>query len=122
MRTELAAVCIAVLAACGSGGTQAPVAATPPPSKCAHVADHLLSLLTPTARDAPAEELDRVRAMFHTRCRDDGWSIAAQECFLALHAKDEVDRCARAAAAGKRRSRLSAMSRRAPGWRVRRRT
>jgi hypothetical protein len=94
MRTELAAVCIAVLVACGSGGTQAPVAATPPPSKCAHVADHLLSLLTPTARDAPAEELDRVRTMFHMRCRDDGWSIAAQECFLALRAKDEVDRCA----------------------------
>ncbi len=35
-----------------------------------------------------------MRAMFNTRCRDDGWSITAQECFLALRAKEEVDRCA----------------------------
>ena len=92
MRTEVAAL-LATLLACGGGGPP-PAPPPAPASKCAHVADHLLSLLTTTARDAPAEELDRVRAMFNTRCRDDGWSMTAQECFLALRAKEEVDRCA----------------------------
>lgn len=78
---------------CG-GATPPPAPAPAPANKCAYVADHLLSLLSSSAREAPAEELDRVRAMFHTRCRDDGWSPAAQECFLALGAKEEVDRCA----------------------------
>ena len=94
MRTELGLVLgLATLLACG--GSRTPPAPPPAPaSKCAHVADHLLSLLTATARDATAEELDRVRAMFNTRCRDDGWSLSAQECFLALRVKEDVDRCA----------------------------
>jgi len=87
-------VLAALLVACSGGTTEKPVTPAAPASTCAHVADHLLSLLTPTAREAPAEELDRVRAMFHTRCRDDGWSASAQECFLALRAKEDVDRCA----------------------------
>lgn len=91
MRTEIALV---ALFACSGPADAPPTRPTPPPNKCAHVADHLLSLLTPTAREAPAEELDRVRAMFNRRCRDDGWSASAQECFLALRMKEDVDRCA----------------------------
>lgn len=92
MRIELALSIVLVACSGPAENTPAPVAA--PASTCAHVADHLLSLLTPTAREAPAEELDRVRAMFHARCRDDGWSASAQDCFLALRVKEDVDRCA----------------------------
>jgi hypothetical protein len=53
-----------------------------PPSKCANVADHLLSLMSPTAQE-PTETLDKFRAMFNTRCREDAWSPEAQDCFLA---------------------------------------
>jgi hypothetical protein len=88
-----AAIAVAALAACGSS---APAPATPKPAenRCAYVADHLLSLLSPEAQQAPTEELDRVRATFNTRCKDDGWSTAAQQCFLELTAKEDVDRCA----------------------------
>ena len=82
-----------LIAACSS---TAPAPAKPamPENKCAHVADHLISLLTSAAKDAPTDEVDRVRNMFNTRCRDDRWSPDAQQCFLALTAKEEVDRCA----------------------------
>ena len=50
--------------------------------------------MTDAAKDAPVEELDRVRATFNRRCRDDGWSNKAQDCFLALTTKEDVDRCA----------------------------
>jgi hypothetical protein len=66
--------------ACGSNPL--PSAPTKPPSKCASVADHLLSLMSPAAQE-PTEMLDKFRAIFNTRCRDDGWSPEAQECFLA---------------------------------------
>jgi hypothetical protein len=82
--------------ACCSSSAPARAPGPPPPTtnKCAFVADHLLSLLTDEAKAAPAEELDRVRMQFDTRCKEDAWSIAAQDCFLALTAKEEVDRCA----------------------------
>lgn len=89
MRTSL----LVLLVACSSPATPEP--AKPAPSnKCAFVADHLISLMTKTAQEAPAEEIDKVRAAFNTRCTDDGWSPAAQECFLALQAKEDVNRCA----------------------------
>lgn len=50
--------------------------------------------MTATAQGAPAEELDRVRIQFTQRCERDGWSPAAQQCFLDLAAKEDVDRCA----------------------------
>jgi hypothetical protein len=85
---------LAIATACSS--TAPPPAAVPatPEDRCAYVADHLLSLLTADAQQAPAEEVDRVRAQFNTRCRDDGWTPAAQRCFLDLTNKGEVDRCA----------------------------
>lgn len=90
---EIAVASFALAVACSSPPPQHPAAA-PPPSQCARVADHLLSLLTDTAKEAPVEELDKVRAAFNQRCRDDGWSPQAQQCFLALATKEEVDRCA----------------------------
>lgn len=87
------AVLVFALVACA---TRKPAPAKPaePASKCAFVADHLLSLLTAAAKEAPAEQLDQVRAMFNTRCTQDGWSSAAQDCFLALTTKEQVDSCA----------------------------
>ena len=87
------ALAVMLVIGCG-GGAPPPATSAHPPDRCAYVADHLLSLLSASAQEAPAEELDRVRAQFHARCRDDGWSAAAQECFLGLRAKEEVDRCA----------------------------
>jgi hypothetical protein len=81
-------------AACSSAPARPP---GPPPattSKCAFVADHLLSLLTDEAKAAPTEVLDKVRMRFETRCKDDGWSVTAQDCFLGLASKNEVDKCA----------------------------
>ena len=89
MRTSV----LALLLAC-SGGTKEPAKPAPPATKCAFVADHLISLMTKTAQEAPAEEIDKVRSFFHTRCTDDAWSPAAQECFLALKAKEDVNNCA----------------------------
>ena len=80
-------------AACSSAQPPAPVAPKGP-STCARVADHLVSLLSDTAKQAPVEELDRVRAGFTHHCEQDGWSDKAQQCFLTLGSKDEVDRCA----------------------------
>lgn len=86
------AAALVFLVACAGPSKPAPVARAP--ERCAYVADHLLTLLSPTAREAPAEELDRVRAHFHARCAQDGWSPAAQQCFLELRVKEDVDRCA----------------------------
>lgn len=83
-----------VLVAACSSKPPPPAQPVAPANKCTHVADHLLSLLTSAAKEAPTEELDRVRNMFHLRCRDDAWSAEAQQCFLALTAKEDVDRCA----------------------------
>ncbi len=84
---------LVLVAACSSKSPQ-PAQPVAPANRCAHVADHLLSLLSSSAQEAPAEELDRVRNMFNTRCRQDVWSAEAQQCFLALTVKEEVDRCA----------------------------
>src|SRR4051812_35353042 len=70
---------VVVLVACSSPAPKAPIA---PPTKCAHVADHLLSLMSPAAQE-PTETLDKFRTMFETRCREDRWSDDAQTCFLA---------------------------------------
>lgn len=71
---------IALLVACSSPAPKAP--APPPPTKCPRVAEHLLSLMSPTAQE-PTETLDKMRMIFDTRCREDAWSAAAQDCFLA---------------------------------------
>jgi hypothetical protein len=84
------------LVACASAppAPPAPVPSPPPRDTCAHVADHLLSLLSETAREAPPDELDRVRAAFLARCEQDGWSVDARRCFVELASRDDVDRCA----------------------------
>jgi hypothetical protein len=87
-------VALVAAAACSSSAPAAEEPAPKGPSSCARVADHLVSLLSDTARQAPAEELDRVRAGFNRHCQDDRWSADAQRCFLELTTKDEVDRCA----------------------------
>ena len=92
MRVFASTLLLLALAACASKAAPAKPAA--PPNKCAFVADHLLSLLTATAKEAPADQLDQVRAMFNKRCTEDAWSAAAQDCFLALTAKEQVDTCA----------------------------
>lgn len=68
-----------VLVACSKPAPKAPAE---PTTKCPRVADHLLSLMSPAAQE-PTETLDKFRAMFNTRCRDDRWSPEAQDCFLA---------------------------------------
>jgi hypothetical protein len=90
---RLAFVVLAV--ACGSPAKPtAPPTPAAPANECARVADHLLSLMTDTAKDAPTEQLDRVRVAFERHCKDDHWSTAAQRCFLDLETKADVDRCA----------------------------
>jgi hypothetical protein len=80
-----------VLVACSHPKPAAPPPA--PPSKCARVADHLLSLMSPTAQE-PTETLDKMRTIFDTRCREDAWSPAAQDCFLAATSlADAAERC-----------------------------
>ena len=65
-----------------------------PPPRCANVADHLLELMTPTAKDAPAEQLDAMRRLFNDHCRDDEWTPAAQDCLLSAASLKEVgERC-----------------------------
>jgi hypothetical protein len=85
-----------VLVACARASLPPPAPAPSPPPRdtCAHVADHLLSLLSETAREAPPEELDRVRAAFGARCEQDGWSVEARRCFVELTRREDVDRCA----------------------------
>lgn len=93
--TVLQCAMLGVVVACGSPTKPSPPPAPPAPeNQCAQVADHLLSLMTATAKDAPTEELDRVRVAFKRRCDEDRWSPEAQHCFLELTDKAEVDRCA----------------------------
>jgi hypothetical protein len=54
----------------------------------------LLELMTPTAKDAPAEQLDMMRRLFNDHCRDDQWTPAAQDCLLSAASLKEVgERC-----------------------------
>lgn len=70
-----------------------PAAPPPPTPKCASVADHLLSLMNPTAQE-PTETLDKMRTIFETRCREDAWSPSAQDCFLAaVSLASAAERC-----------------------------
>jgi hypothetical protein len=81
--------------ACGSPPRPStPPVAPAPANQCARVADHLLSLMTDAAKDAPTEEVDRVRVAFQRRCDEDRWSPEAQRCFLELASKADVDQCA----------------------------
>jgi hypothetical protein len=93
-RTDVRRVLL-LLVACGSPATPVAAPVAPPPAnQCARVADHLLSLMTDAAKDAPTEEVDRVRVAFQHRCDEDRWSLEAQHCFLELTSKADVDRCA----------------------------
>jgi hypothetical protein len=92
--TTIAAVFVLAVA-CGPPATPSVSPAAPAPREtCAHVADHLLSLMSTTAKEAPTEEVDRVRVAFEQRCSEDRWSAEARHCFLGLADKVEVDRCA----------------------------
>ena len=92
-RTAIQCAVLVVVVACGSP-VKPSTPPAPPQNQCAQVADHLLSLMTATAKDAPTEELDRVRVAFERRCDDGRWSPEAQRCFLELVDKADVDRCA----------------------------
>jgi hypothetical protein len=50
----------------------------------------LLELMTPAAKDAPADELDAMRRLFNEHCRDDRWSADAQDCMLAATSLQDV--------------------------------
>ena len=76
------------LVACSSAPPPKPPAAPPP--KCAKVADHMIELMTPDAQSASADSLDAMRKLFNDHCRDDGWSVAAQDCVLAAGSRNEL--------------------------------
>ncbi|HUS29690.1 MAG TPA: hypothetical protein VMZ53_14400 [Kofleriaceae bacterium] len=81
-----------VLVGCSNPPPPKPPA--PPPSQCARVADHLLELMTPTAQDAPTDQLDTMRRTFNDHCKNDGWSSRAQDCMLAASSLQQVgERC-----------------------------
>jgi hypothetical protein len=78
--------------ACSKPAAQ-PAAPAQPPPKCAQVADHVVSLMSETAQQ-PTDELDAFRTLVFQHCRDDRWSVQAQDCFLgATSRKDAGDRC-----------------------------
>jgi hypothetical protein len=55
----------------------------------------MIELMSPDAQGAPSEQLDAMRRLFNDHCRDDGWSVEAQDCFLGASSRDEVaERCA----------------------------
>ncbi len=85
-----------VLAACGGGAKQVdttPVKAGAP--ACEKMADHLVGLMKQgAAAGAPQEASDRITQVLIERCTVDGWSIAAQQCFLGVATLEESDRCA----------------------------
>jgi hypothetical protein len=83
-----------VLVACSSSSPPPKPPAAPPP-KCAAVADHMLELMSPDAKGAPTEQLDSMRRLFNDHCRDDHWSVEAQDCFLSATSRTEIaERCA----------------------------
>jgi hypothetical protein len=94
VRVSFVALVLALMHFACSSPAKTETAKPAPTNKCAFVADHLITLMTKTAQEAPSEEIDKVRSFFNTRCTADAWSPAAQECFLALEAKEDVNNCA----------------------------
>lgn len=86
------ALVLLAIVGCGSPAAK-PAVPVQPPSKCAQVADHVVSLMSETAQQ-PTDELDAFRKLLFQHCRDDHWSAPAQDCFLgATSRKDAGDRC-----------------------------
>ena len=83
------------LAACSHDAKQAdPVAAdkSPPPSKCAQVADHVVSIMASDGKATP-DQLAPFSKVISTRCDQDHWTAEAQDCLISIKNLDDGDKC-----------------------------
>jgi hypothetical protein len=81
-----------VLAACSHSATAPSAPAATAPSNCERVSDHLVSLMGASSA-ATDDQLDPFRRVIATRCEQDVWTAAAQQCFLETKSLADGDRC-----------------------------
>jgi hypothetical protein len=86
-----------LFAACGGSSPKAtPMAGPADPSAgptCAQVSDHLMAMISPTAKDAPTDEIDQMRIKVTRQCEDTAWSLAARRCVMDATAATETTAC-----------------------------
>lgn len=80
-----------VVAAFGCGAPAKPQASASPNTSCRVMADALFALDDWNHVDPVAAE--KMRAITETRCRDDRWSDASQECFRTLRQRQDYVPC-----------------------------
>jgi hypothetical protein len=81
-------VVVAVVACSHDANPPAPVVT---PSKCAQVADHVVSLMSASAKSP--EQVDPFRTVIARRCNEDGWPVVAQDCLLATKQLGDGNAC-----------------------------
>ena len=91
MLTAMTRILLLVLALGACGHSAEPKTAGTAPKSCDNVADHVVSLMSASAKNP--EDVDPFRRIIAKRCGEDGWSEDAQHCMLAIKALDEGNAC-----------------------------
>ncbi len=80
---------VLALGACGQSAE--PKTAAMAPKSCDNVADHVVSLMSASAKSP--EDVDPFRRIIAKRCSEDAWSADAQQCMLSIKSLDEGNAC-----------------------------
>ncbi|MBS1120014.1 MAG: hypothetical protein H6Q90_2242 [Deltaproteobacteria bacterium] len=93
MTTIQIAACAVVLAGCGRA--QPPAAPMLEADTCGSVADHMVEqLLIGKDPRPPDATVDGIKNIIRARCKQDAWTVAAQDCLRKIQNAADADRCA----------------------------
>ena len=84
-------ILLLVLALWACGQSAQPKTAATGPKSCDNVADHVVSLMSASAKSP--EDVDPFRQIVAKRCSEDAWSDDAQQCMLSIKTLEEGNAC-----------------------------